>query len=41
MAVLLNVKMLILSDEQKVIHHVGAINEFIPYRHHFRSGLFY
>jgi hypothetical protein len=35
----LNVKMLILNDEQKVIHHAGAANELVPYWYHFRSGI--
>ena len=41
MVFLLNVKMLILTDEQKVIHLVGVSNEFIAYWYHFRSGLLY
>lgn len=36
-----NVKMLILNDEQKVIHLIGAINEFIVGRYHFRSSVLY
>ena len=36
---LLNVKMLILNDEQKVIHLIGALNEFVSNRHHFCSGV--
>ncbi len=35
----LNVKMLILIDGQKVIHHTGVINEFIAYRYYFRTSL--
>ncbi len=41
MAFLLNVKMLILNDEQKVIHPVGVSNEFIAYWYHFCSGVLY
>jgi len=41
MIFLLNVKMLILTDEQKVIHLVGAINELITYWYHIRSRLLY
>jgi len=41
MLFLLNVKMLILTDEQKVIHLVGDINEFIAYWYHFCAGLLY
>jgi hypothetical protein len=41
MAFLLNVKMLILTDEQKVIHPVGAINELITYWYHICSRLLY
>jgi hypothetical protein len=37
----LNVKMLILNDEQKVIHHTDTINEFVFSRYHFRSGFLY
>jgi hypothetical protein len=37
----LNVKMLILNDEQKAIHHIGAINEPIARWHNFRTGLLY
>lgn len=37
----LNVKILILNDEQKIIHLIGAIDELIAYRYHFRSGLLY
>ena len=37
----LNVKMLILNDEQKVIHLVGVGNEFIPYWYHIRSRILY
>ncbi len=37
----LNVKMLILNDEQKNIHPIGTFNEFVPYRYHIRSSLLY
>jgi len=37
----LNVKMLILIDEQKNIHPIGAINEFVTYRHHICSSVLY
>jgi len=33
--------MLILNDEQKNIHLIGAINEFITDRNHIRSGILY
>jgi hypothetical protein len=35
----LNVKMLILIDEQKNIHLVGAINELITDRNHICSSI--
>jgi len=41
MVFLLNVKMLILSDEEKIIHLVGVSNEFISYWYHIHSGLLY
>jgi hypothetical protein len=37
----LNVKMLILNDGQKVIHHTDTINEFVFNWYHFRSGILY
>ena len=37
----LNVKMLILNDEQKNIHPIGTFNEFISNRHHIRTSLLY
>lgn len=36
-----NVKMLILNDEQKVIRNTYSINEFVISRYHFRSSLLY
>lgn len=36
-----NVKMLILDDEQKVIRYTDTINEFIVSRYYFRSSLLY
>ena len=41
MVALLNVKMLILNDEQKGIHLAGVVDELITYRHHFCSGVLY
>ena len=38
---LLNVKMLILNDGQKIIHPIGAFNEFIAYWYHIRASLLY
>jgi len=38
---MLNVKILILNDEQKVIHHTGTINELVFSGYHFRSGILY
>ena len=35
----LNVKMLILGDEQENIHPTGTFNEFISNRYHIRSSL--
>jgi len=37
----LNVKMLILNDEQKVIHHTDSINELVFDWNHFRSSILY
>jgi len=36
-----NVKMLILNDEQKVIRHINTINEFVVSRYYFRSSILY
>jgi hypothetical protein len=41
MVSLLNVKMLILNDEQKVIHLAGVVDELITNGHHFCSGILY
>ncbi len=41
MVSLLNVKMLILNDEQKVIHLTGVIDELITNWYHFCSGILY
>jgi len=38
---MLNVKMLILNDEQKAIHHISAFNEFITSWYYSCSGLLY
>jgi len=37
----LNVKMLILNDEQKNIHPIGTTNEFVAYWYYIRSSLLY
>ncbi len=37
----LNVKMLILNDEQKDIHPVGTFNEYVTYWYHIRTSLLY
>ena len=38
---LLNVKMLILNDEQKAIHHINTVNEFITRWYNICTGLLY
>jgi len=38
---MLNVKILILNDEQKVIHHTDTINELVSSGYYFCSGILY